>query len=329
MRSLHRVRLRYVPALKFTKNIAHNAMRGGVAGAPHSVMFQLMSSSVILAALESGAMQGVAAQLAPIERRRVAEYLAGLSATDKEPADVFACEKRLNSTDVKFRHTAIDWGMNSSNTRYVDKQTAGLSAVDVPDLILQWAFAFPRATRARSQPAVANGVVYVGSQDGTVYALDLKHGCTYWTFQVEGEVRTGITLKSTDINGGMQPSRVYFGDFNGHVYALDAITGELNWKVLADPHPDATITGSPMLHNNRLYVPISSREWGRGADPNYSCCTFRGGVTVLDSESGQLVSCIKLTVDMRAFDAHAPLLSKSPQHFLSIRTVFYLRYVFR
>ena len=35
-----------------------------------------------------------------------------------------------------------------------------------------------------------------------------------------------------------------------------------------------------------------------------------------------LVSCIKLTVDMRAFDAHAPLLSKSPQHFLSIRTVF-------
>ena len=44
---------------------------------------------------------------------------------------------------------------------------------------------------------------------------------------------------------------------------------------------------------------------------------------------GGLVSCIKLTVDMRAFDAHAPLLSKSPQHFLSIRTVFYLRYVFR
>ena len=43
----------------------------------------------------------------------------------------------------------------------------------------------------------------------------------------------------------------------------------------------------------------------------------------------ELVSCIKLTVDMRAFDAHAPLLSKSPQHFLSIRTVFYLRYVFR
>ena len=49
----------------------------------------------------------------------------------------------------------------------------------------------------------------------------------------------------------------------------------------------------------------------------------------LRAESPLLVSCIKLTVDMRAFDAHAPLLSKSPQHFLSIRTVFYLRYVFR
>ena len=48
-----------------------------------------------------------------------------------------------------------------------------------------------------------------------------------------------------------------------------------------------------------------------------------------DKVGQDLVSCIKLTVDMRAFDAHAPLLSKSPQHFLSIRTVFYLRYVFR
>ena len=51
--------------------------------------------------------------------------------------------------------------------------------------------------------------------------------------------------------------------------------------------------------------------------------------TRTDGFNQQLVSCIKLTVDMRAFDAHAPLLSKSPQHFLSIRTVFYLRYVFR
>ena len=50
---------------------------------------------------------------------------------------------------------------------------------------------------------------------------------------------------------------------------------------------------------------------------------------VLLAQTDALLSCIKLTVDMRAFDAHAPLLSKSPQHFLSIRTVFYLRYVFR
>ena len=59
-----------------------------------------------------------------------------------------------------------------------------------------------------------------------------------------------------------------------------------------------------------------------------------GGLRIIPASSGtqsmvNLVSCIKLTVDMRAFDAHAPLLSKSPQHFLSIRTVFYLRYVFR
>ena len=58
---------------------------------------------------------------------------------------------------------------------------------------------------------------------------------------------------------------------------------------------------------------------------------LNGGIAVGEEIriEAPLVSGIKLTVDMRAFDAHAPLLSKSPQHFLSIRTVFYLRYVFR
>ena len=80
------------------------------------------------------------------------------------------------------------------------------------------------------------------------------------------------------------------------------------------PPPSSFIT-SPLLAETTPFLGQPAAEQATWNDP----------VTV----SAHLVSCIKLTVDMRAFDAHAPLLSKSPQHFLSIRTVFYLRYVFR
>jgi polyvinyl alcohol dehydrogenase (cytochrome) len=40
---------------------------------------------------------------------------------------------------------------------------------------------------------------------------------------------------------------------------------------------------------DRLYVPMSSNEWAAAADPAYECCTFRGGVTALDTRTGRVV----------------------------------------
>ena len=71
-------------------------------------------------------------------------------------------------------------------------------AADLPKLELKWAFAFPNAQRARSQPAIAYGAVYVGSQDGTVYALDEDTGCVRWTFRASAEVRTAIVVESPE-----------------------------------------------------------------------------------------------------------------------------------
>jgi hypothetical protein len=47
---------------------------------------------------------------------------------------------------------------------------------------LKWAFAFQRATRARSQPTVGAGALYVGSQSGTRVRARLDTGCVRWTF---------------------------------------------------------------------------------------------------------------------------------------------------
>ena len=62
----------------------------------------------------------------------------------------------------------------------------------------------------------------------------------------------------------------------------------LRWKRKVDEHPLARVTGTPKLHEGRLYVPVSSAEEFVAADPKYPCCTFRGSVVALDAASGEV-----------------------------------------
>ena len=71
-------------------------------------------------------------------------------------------------------------------------QQAALTSEQVPQLKLKWAFAYPKAQRARSQPSIGWGAVFVGSQDGTVYAFDLKSGWMRWSVRASAELRTAI-----------------------------------------------------------------------------------------------------------------------------------------
>jgi polyvinyl alcohol dehydrogenase (cytochrome) len=149
----------------------------------------------------------------------------------------------------------------------------------VPELKLKWAMAYPASNRARSQPSIGWGAIFVGSQDGTVYALDLATGCTKWRFRASAEVRSGIVADAAT-------KRLYFGDVLARAYALDAMTGKLIWQKKVDDHGNATITGTPTVGGRQLYVPVSSLEVTAAADPKYACCTFRGSVVALDLASG-------------------------------------------
>ena len=82
------------------------------------------------------------------------------------------------------------WSPTITNTRFQRDDQAGLTARDVPRLTLKWAFGFPDASSAWAQPTVGGGRVFVGSQNGTVYSLDARTGCIYWTFSASGGVRT-------------------------------------------------------------------------------------------------------------------------------------------
>jgi polyvinyl alcohol dehydrogenase (cytochrome) len=84
-------------------------------------------------------------------------------------------------------------------------------------------------------------------------------------------------------------SAAFFGDARGNAYALDAATGRLLWKTRVESFPAARITGSPVFHNGRLYVPVASSEEGSGSLPDYECCRFRGSIVALDGATGTVV----------------------------------------
>ena len=95
---------------------------------------------------------------------------------------------------------------------------------------MKWAFAYPNAFKARSQPACGGGAIYFGSQDGTVRALDAKTGCLRWTFKACAEVRTGIVISPWSADDAEADPTLYFGDLLARAYAISARTGELRWK---------------------------------------------------------------------------------------------------
>ncbi len=173
-----------------------------------------------------------------------------------------------------------------TNTRFQPAARAGLAASEVPKLKLKWAFGFPDATSAWSQPVVVGGRLFVGSQNGHVYSLNAKTGCTHWDFTASAAVRSAVTIAPRSAPPGTLAYAAYFGDMAGNVYSIDALTGELLWRRRVDDHQIARITGSPTLYDDRLYVPISSLEEASGGNSKYECCTFRGSVAALNAATG-------------------------------------------
>jgi polyvinyl alcohol dehydrogenase (cytochrome) len=255
---------------------------GQIAKAPSRTFVELMTPEAIYRALSVGIMRIQTAGLNDADERHVAEYLSGLPFGAPKPPTAPNCAAAALHFDLAREPDIVGWGFGPGNDHFVPAAAARLAPSEIPRLKVKWAFSYPASVRARSQPTFAYGAVYVGSQSGSVYALDAKSGCIRWTFETTAEVRTPIVIPAHQGHA----KRAFFGDLIGRVYALDAVTGRELWRQRVDDHPSATVTGSPALYKGTLYVAVSSLEEAT-VDPTYSCCTFRGSVVAFDAASGR------------------------------------------
>ena len=268
----------------FQKNCAscHQAASGAEARIPQIAALKTMTPAAILRTIESGIMKTQAAALSGDERQKIANFL-GTAVTVERRRDEIANPCPANAP-WKNTPSWASWGGGLANTRFLPANEAGLGADSVPRLKLKWAFAFADTSTLRSQPAVYRGRIFVGSQDGSVYALDAATGCVHWTTMVQSQVRSGIA--TGEIAGN---PAIFFGDSAGYVYALDGTTGKQLWRMRPDEHPASTMTATPVFYQGRLYVGAASREEALSVSSSYACCTFRGSESALDAATGKVL----------------------------------------
>ncbi len=154
----------------------------------------------------------------------------------------------------------------------------------MPKLKLKWAFNLGPVTSTRGQPAVAGNRVFFGTLAGDVYAVDAVSGCIHWSAKATAGIRSGFAVG--DANG---VPAIFFADRSAVMYAMNAESGELLWKRRPVEHQLAESTATPQFYKGVLYQGFSSLETSLVADPNASCCTFRGSVVAVDAATGRTI----------------------------------------
>lgn len=129
----------------------------------------------------------------------------------------------------------------------------------------------------KSTPALDESRVYFGADSGRFYALNRATGETEWIFQA-GRSRSFVAptsrVKGIRSSPIIEGNNIYFGAYDGVLYALDRHTGKLQWQFLqSDWIGSSPCSGRPFNH---LYVGLE-----------HSLPGSRGSLVALDLDSGE------------------------------------------
>jgi outer membrane protein assembly factor BamB len=149
----------------------------------------------------------------------------------------------------------------------------GLRAIDVDARTEQWDYSMgydpekdldPGEYHPAGVPTVHDGTVYVGTNGGVVHAVDATTGEKEWTFTAPirrppgYEKSGGLTYDNIAGAVSVSDESVFVSSWNGHVYALDADTGQLRWSFDATDQLEGavTVTGDTVYAtgDRNLYV---------------------------------------------------------------------------
>ena len=139
-------------------------------------------------------------------------------------------------------------------------------------------------------PAVANGLVYVGGSDKTLYALTAREGLFVWAFQLQDNVATSVVVSE---------GILFVCGEDRTLYALDALTGVERWRFEAGDR----IVSSPAVAEGRVFfgsdeglvyaldAATGEEHWHAGLDEAiFAAPAVAGGVVYVGSSQAQFAA---------------------------------------
>jgi polyvinyl alcohol dehydrogenase (cytochrome) len=229
-------------------------------------------------------------KLSEPDRKVVAEMISGRlmgSSVGSAATMPNRCPANPPMTDPAQGSAWNGFGLNVRNTRYQRDPGKKLNAGSIGQLKLKWAFGLPGSSSVYSQPVVVAGRVFIGTDTGTIYALDARSGCVYWSYQARSGVRNALTVGPLKTSAGIR-NGVFFGDLKSNVYGLDAQDGREAWVSHVEENITDRVTASPQLYKGVLYTPISSWEEFAAKTITFSCCTSVGKIVAVDAATGRV-----------------------------------------
>jgi alcohol dehydrogenase (cytochrome c) len=131
-----------------------------------------------------------------------------------------------------------------------------------------------------AQPLVVDGVVYVVTGDNDVFAIDVETGNRLWKYTANLDQTINVICCGWLSRGvGYGEGKIFVGQLDGQLKALDARTGEVIWAVQAEPWQDGySITSAPLYYDGMVITGFAGAEY-----------TARGRVKAYDAETGEPV----------------------------------------
>ena len=128
-------------------------------------------------------------------------------------------------------------------------------------------------------PIVKDGVMYIASGNNDAFAFDARTGALIWEYRSNIEQNINTICCGWDNRGlAIGEGKIFMGQLDGNMVALDAKTGKRLWKSEIGKWQESyTITSAPLYHNGVLYTGVSGGD--RGA---------RGKVVAVDARTGKI-----------------------------------------
>jgi alcohol dehydrogenase (cytochrome c) len=131
-----------------------------------------------------------------------------------------------------------------------------------------------------AQPVVHEGVIYIVTGADDVFAVNVSTGKILWKYQAKlDETISTVCCGWTSRGLALGDGKVYVGQLDGRLVALDQKSGKTTWSTQAERWQDGyTITAAPLYYDGLIIVGFAGGENGT-----------RGRVKAYDAKDGHLI----------------------------------------